>query len=94
MYPVLLLLHSYNRWLVLIFLLIAIFRGYRGWLRRKPFTKLDNSIRHSTATVVHIQLLLGLCLYAISPIVSYFLSHFKDAVKQEKSVFSGWSTAL
>lgn len=89
MYSVVLLLHSYNRWLVLSFLLFALFRSYRGWLQRKPFTKLDNRVRHITATVVHVQLLLGLWLYAISPLVSYFLHHFKDAVKEREVRFFG-----
>ena len=89
MYSVLLLLHSYNRWLVLISLLLALFRSYRGWLSRKPFTSFDNMVRHITATIVHIQLLLGLWLYAISPLVSYFLNHFKEAVKQREVRFFG-----
>lgn len=94
MYPVLLLLHSYNRWLVLISLLLALLRSYRGWLRRKPFTAFDNKVRHITATIVHIQLILGLWLYAISPLASYFLNHFKEAVKQREIRFFGMEHSL
>ncbi len=94
MYSVLLLLHSYNRWLVLLFLVVALFRSYRGWLGRKPFTKPDNTIRHTTATIVHTQLLLGIWLYAISQIVSYFLNHFTDAVKQREIRFFGMEHSL
>ncbi|MBE9583493.1 hypothetical protein IM792_03450 [Mucilaginibacter sp. JRF] len=80
MYATLLALHSLTRWLILISLLFAIFRGYRGWLGNKPYSKFDNSVRHITATIAHVQLLIGLWLYFISPIVSYFLQHFKEAM--------------
>ncbi len=42
MYALLLPLHSAIRWLVLISLLFAIFRAFRGWKRDLPFTKFDN----------------------------------------------------
>ena len=89
MYSVLLLLHSYNRWLVLISLVFTIFRSYQGWLRHKHFTKFDDRTRHITATIVHIQLLLGLWLYAISPLVSFFLHHFEEAEKEREIRFFG-----
>lgn len=89
MYYTLLVFHSAVRWLVLISLLFAIFRGYRGWLTNQPFTKFDNSIRHITATVAHIQLLLGLCLYGVSPLVEYFFAHFKEAIHDRQIRFFG-----
>ncbi|WP_461451615.1 hypothetical protein [Mucilaginibacter sp.] len=70
-------------------LLFAIYRGYRGWLLKKSFTKFDNSVRHITATIAHVQLIIGLWLYFISPIVAYFLYDFKDAVHNRQSRFFG-----
>ena len=89
MYPTLLVLHSFVRWLVLSSLLYALFRAYRGWLGHRAFTKHDDTIRHTTATIAHIQLLLGLTLYFISPIVDYFLHHFREAVHERQLRFFG-----
>lgn len=71
MHQTLLTLHSINRWLVLFFLLYAIFLSVRGSVNLRTFSKRDNFIRHVTATVSHIQLLLGLGLYMISPTVKF-----------------------
>lgn len=89
MYQALLAFHSLFRWLVLISLLYAIYRAYKGWLSGRVFTAFDNAVRHTTATLAHIQLILGLWLYFISPIVKYFLHHFKDAVHERQFRFFG-----
>jgi|ERR1043165_3562263 hypothetical protein len=89
MYATLLPLHNLFRWPVLFSLLYAIFRAYRGWLGNRPFTAHDNSVRHWTATIAHIQLVLGLMLYFISPIVTYFLQHFKEAMHDRELRFFG-----
>jgi H+/gluconate symporter-like permease len=89
MYPLLLALHSFIRWLVLISLLTGIVRGYNGWLGKKKFSRTDNRLRFLTATVAHIQLLLGLWLYIISPITNYFLHNFKTAVHERQIRFFG-----
>lgn len=80
MYPFLLALHSLIRWFVLASLIISIVRAYRGWLKHQPYTLADERLRWITTTIAHIQLLLGITLYFISPIVDYFLHHFKEAV--------------
>ena len=89
MYPILLASHSLVRWLVLASLLYAIIRAYQGWRSKRSFTAVDDSVRHWTATIVHIQFLLGLGLYLVSPIVDYFLHHFHDAVHQRELRFFG-----
>lgn len=89
MYPTLLALHSLTRWLVLGSLLFAIFRAYRGWLLNKPYLKFDNCVRHITATIAHVQLVLGISLYFISPIVSYFIHNFSTAVHERTIRFFG-----
>jgi len=89
MYGTLLALHSLTRWLVLSTLLFAIFSAYRGWLLRKPYLKFYNVVRHTTATTAHIQLILGIWLYFISPVVDYFLHHFGTAVHERAIRFFG-----
>jgi hypothetical protein len=94
MYPIIIALHSAVRWLVLASLIFALFRAYLGWLTKREFTKSENAVRHWTATIVEIQFLLGLCLYFISPIVDYFLHHFKLAVHQREIRFFGMEHSL
>ena len=89
MYSVLLTLHSLVRWLVLISLLVAIFRAYHGWLANKPFTRFDNTLRIATVIIAHSQLVLGISLYCISPVVRYFLNYFKVAVHERQIRFFG-----
>jgi hypothetical protein len=89
MYQSLLILHSLVRWLVLISLLVAIVRAYRGWLGNKRFLKADNIARMVAATTAHVQLVIGITLYFISPVVRYFLNYFKEAVHQREIRFFG-----
>ncbi|WP_134091156.1 hypothetical protein [Olivibacter sp. XZL3] len=94
MYSTLLSLHSLTRWFVLASLLFALFRAYSGWLSKRHFSKSDNAVRHWTATIAHIQLILGLWLYFVSPIIDYFLHYFKDAVHQREIRFFGMEHSL
>ncbi len=89
MYPTALALHSLVRWLVLTSLFFSIFRAYNGWLSKKSFSRFDDSVRHWTATIAHIQLVFGLWLYFISPVTDYFLHNYKDAVHQREIRFFG-----
>lgn len=94
MYQIILALHSLTRWFVLASLVFAIVKAYKGWISKKTFTKSDNAIRHWTATIAHIQLLLGLCLYFISPLVNYFLHNYKVAVHQREIRFFGMEHSI
>ncbi|HCW08915.1 MAG TPA: hypothetical protein DGG95_16285 [Cytophagales bacterium] len=89
MYSVLLAIHSIFRWLVLISLVFTSYRGYSGWRSKRNFTKLDDRARYITATLGHIQLILGLWLYFISPVVDYFLNNFSEAVHMREVRFFG-----
>lgn len=93
-YPFLLSLHSPVRWLVLASLVFSLFRAFTGLRRRRVFSKTDNAIRHWTATIAHIQLMLGIWLYCISPIVAYFLPTSKQQYTSVIRVFSAWNTVL
>ena len=72
MYQALIFLHSFFRWLVVLSLLFATYRAAMGYISGKRFGNLDNIIRHSTATIAHIQLLIGIVLYYESPVIRYF----------------------
>ena len=94
MYSTLLSLHSLGRWFVLASLLFAIFRAYNGWLSQKQFSKFDDFIRHWAATIVYIQLVLGLWLYFVSPIINYFLHNYNEGVHQREIRFFGMEHSL
>lgn len=55
----------------MISLFYAIFKAWTGLRSGRVFTASDNRLRHITATILHIQMLVGLSLYMISPIVKY-----------------------
>jgi cytochrome b561 len=94
MYPILLTLHSLLRWFVLASLLLAVYRAYKGWFTRQPFSSADNTIRHITATIAHIQLLTGLWLYFISPVMAYFFKHLKQAIHVREIRFFGMEHSI
>lgn len=89
MYNSLLSFHSIVRWLVLITLIFSIYRALKGYFKNTTFSKLDNLIRHWTATVAHIQLIIGILLYTQSPIVTYFLKNFKASISIINTTFFG-----
>lgn len=87
MYLTLLTLHSWVRWVVLLGLLVGLGRAYRGWVGRQPFTALDDTTRHTVATVAHVQLVLGYLLYFNSPLVRAF--HLRDVTHAPSALFFG-----
>ncbi|WP_345259116.1 hypothetical protein [Marivirga lumbricoides] len=82
-------MHSLVRWLVLVFLVYSIYRAFVGYTRNKSFSKTDNAFRHWTATVAHIQLMIGIILYTQSPVVKYFLANTKTALQNLDLTFYG-----
>jgi hypothetical protein len=89
MYAVLLALHSLVRWLVLLSLLFAVYRAWHGWFTGRKFSRFDHILRNVTASAAHIQLVLGIWLYFISPVVAVFLQHFKQMVHERQIRFFG-----
>jgi hypothetical protein len=87
MYLTLLNLHSVFRWLVLISLLYAIFRAYQGYRYQRPFTKAANSVRHWTATIAHVQLMIGIVLYSQSPLIKYFFAEANHSNESTEPFF-------
>lgn len=89
MYQTLTFLHSIFRWLVLLSLLYSIFTAYQAYFSDKIFSKTDDSVRHWTTTIAHIQLVLGITLYSQSPIIKYFWKNFTEARESFDLFFFG-----
>lgn len=81
MYTGLLHLHSSLRYVVLILLVVAIIKAVIGMLGRKPFTAADNKIGTALLGATHLQVVVGLILYFVSPIVEVAMSDFGAAMK-------------
>jgi hypothetical protein len=85
----LILFHSVLRWLLLASLLYSLIRACRGLFRQSEFTKTDNALRHWTATIAHIQMMIGITIFVQSPLVQYFWEHFSEARKSSDALFFG-----
>ena len=72
MYFVLLKIHSLWRWAVLGSLLYSILYAVRGRNSGGTLSPYGNMIRHWTATIAHVQLMLGILVYTQSPVIRYF----------------------
>lgn len=62
-YSILLLLHSWSRWLVVVFGIVAVYRAYTGRSSGRPYVGADNGMGASFVGSMHLQVLLGLGLY-------------------------------
>lgn len=71
----LLIIHSYVRWITFILLVYSIYRAVSGYLTHRVFSNHVNAIRHWTATIVQIQIMIGLILYFNSPFVTSYWNH-------------------
>lgn len=85
----LLSIHSIFRWLVVVSLIYCIILGWRGMRSDRAYGKLDDQFRHWTATIAHIQLIVGILLATKSPYFNYFWSNIGDVWSNTDSVFFG-----
>lgn len=65
-------------YLALLFLFVAIVNAWLGVSAKKGFTKKDRSLALIALIVIHIQLLVGLILYFISPLGKQALGNISD----------------
>ena len=63
MYNGLIHAHSGLRWLVVLFLVIAIIKSFSGWKNNKSFDKSDNLIALLLLSFTHLQFVIGLVVY-------------------------------
>jgi hypothetical protein len=71
MYTFFKLFHSGLRFVVLILILVAIIQSLAGWLGKKPYTETNRKINLFAMISAHVQLLVGLILYFVSPLVQF-----------------------
>lgn len=70
--------HSGFRWLIVLFLVAAIIKSFIGWRNNKSFDKSDNLIALLLLSFTHLQFIVGLVLYFISPNVKSMGEAMKD----------------
>jgi hypothetical protein len=79
LYSFFLHLHSGFRYIVMVLLLAAILMSLVGWLGKKPYTKGNRLVNIFAMISAHTQLLIGIILYFVSPLVQFNSSTMKDA---------------
>lgn len=73
--------HSLLRYILLIFILISIFKSFSGWFNKKPYLPGDKKAALFTLISAHLQLVVGLILYFLSPTVKAGLADMGAAMK-------------
>jgi NADH:ubiquinone oxidoreductase subunit 6 (subunit J) len=79
-------LHSGFRYIVFLLVLVAIIQSLVGWLNQKPYTETNRKINLFALISAHTQLLIGLVLLFVSPLVHFDSSTMKDSVTRYFSV--------
>jgi hypothetical protein len=64
-------LHSGFRYVVFLLVLVAIIQSLLGWLGKKPYTEINRKINLFALISAHTQLLIGIVLYFLSPLVKF-----------------------
>jgi hypothetical protein len=83
MYATLLTVHNLLRWAVLLGGLYAITKSVLGIMHKRDFTKQENLSHALFVGFCHLQLLLGLILYFISPVVDQELAKGMGAAMKD-----------
>lgn len=94
MHPHLLATHNLLRWVFLAVILISLIQAYTGWFGNKSYTKSADRFRLFTVITVHLQLVFGLLLYFVSPIVKEFLANPGASMKDSNLRFFGMEHLL
>ena len=81
MYTAILHLHNLLRYAIVILLIIAVAKSFISWFGKKEYTATDKRISLFLLISAHLQLLIGLGLYFISPVVKVALSDFGASMK-------------
>lgn len=72
--------HSGIRWILLALLIYAIFNAYTKWKGNNKYEEKDRKLNLFTLIATHVQFLIGLGLYFISPKVQFTGEVMKSAV--------------
>ncbi len=72
-------LHSYWAYLVIALIIIAVINSLVGWIGKRAYLARDLRISLFTLIVTHIQILIGIILFFVSPMVGWFNSNVETA---------------
>lgn len=89
MYTGILHLHNLLRYVIVILLIIAVVKSFASWFGKREYTATDNKISLFLLISAHLQLVIGLGLYFMSPIVESALADFGAAMKNPALRFWG-----
>ena len=78
MHTGLLHLHNLLRYAIVILLIITVIKSFAGWLGKREYKAIDNKLSLFLLISAHLQLLVGLGLYFISPLVVSFSAAMKE----------------
>jgi hypothetical protein len=87
LYLTALTVHSYLRWLVIVAAVAAVVCALLGRLRGRPFKPGGRKFGAIYTGLLDLQLLLGIYLYAASPVVRAALANMSAAMKQKELRF-------
>ena len=77
MYQILRSAHSGWRYIVLILLVLALIQALAGWFGKKSYTEGNRKLNLFALIVTHIQILIGLVMYFMSPLVEAGIRYWK-----------------
>ncbi len=81
-YSLVLVLHSWIRWIVLVLAVIALVRSIPGWRQNRAWTATDRKVQLGLVSAFDLQALFGLLLlFPLSPITKIAFSDFGAAMK-------------
>jgi len=84
LYVILKGIHNITRWLVLLAGLWAIISSFSGLIGRRKWTSGDRTAGLAFSALFGIQLILGLVLYGVSPVVRAGIADYANAATQVK----------
>ena len=86
--------HSFLRWVILILLVVSLLKAFQGRSRGGEFHLKDGKFFMLTMVATHIQVLIGLILYFISPKVEAALNYDGGMMKNAVHRFWGMEHAF
>jgi hypothetical protein len=89
MHQILLIAHNWLKWGVIISGLLAIYKNYVGWNRNLNFTATDKRNNAMFIGFLHLQLVIGITLYFVSPLIQSFMEMGGAAMKVKELRFWG-----
>lgn len=89
MYTGILHLHNLLRYVIVILLILAVVKSFISWFGKKEYTATDKKISLFLLIAAHLQLVIGLGLYFISPVVKAALADFGASMQNAELRFWG-----